>query len=155
MSRLSQFMLGAAGRSPISIVNGFEAGGKSIVCNYLSSATKEILSGVLTAGTYKELLSVSGAGVISLLCGVTLDTTSRTLGLKLVVDGITAFDAVSETITTTLKGIPIVGFFPGATISATYKQISFIPFHSSFAVSLKSSLTETDKLKMHIIYHLV
>ena len=32
---------------------------------------------------------------------------------------------------------------------------SFLPFHSSFAVSLKSSLTETDKLKMHVIYHLV
>jgi hypothetical protein len=155
MSKLSQFMLGAAGRSPISIVNGFESGGKSVVCNYLSSATKEILSGALTAGTYKELLSVTGAGVISLLCGVTVDSTSRTLGLKLVVDGATVFDAVSDTIAAVAKGIPIVGFFPGATASGTYRFISFLPFHSSFAVSLKSSLTETDKLKMHIIYHLV
>jgi hypothetical protein len=155
MSKLSQFVLGAAGRSPTSIVNAFSSGGVSAVIAYLANFAKGILSGAMTANTYKELLSVTGAGVITSLTGIVLDATSRTLGLKLVVDGITVFDAVTDTVTTINKGITIAGFVQGATISATFAMTPFIPFHSSFAVSLKSSLTETDKMKLLINYHLV
>ena len=62
---------------------------------YLDPSPQSVLTGALTAGTYKEILSVTGAGVISLCAGFTADKTTRTVGLKLVVDGITVFDAVS------------------------------------------------------------
>jgi len=155
MSKLSQFVLGAAGRSPTSIVNGFSAGGVSMATQYLDAFAKIILSGALVAGTYKELLSVTGAGVLSLCAGFTADTTTRTVGLKLVIDGETVFDAVTGNISIASVGIPVVGWFPGATVSATRGMELFVPFHSSLAISLKSSLNETDKLKLAVLYRLV
>ena len=47
------------------------------------------LSGALTAATYAELLSVETPGWLRLAGVYTIDSTSRTIGLKIVIDGFT------------------------------------------------------------------
>jgi len=97
------------------------------------------LSGALTANVYKELYSYTGAGRVGLLQVATTDTTSRTVGLKVVIDGTTFYDEVSAATTTSSAGCPLIGSGGGYDTQ---------PFYKSISISVKSSLSETDKLKL-------
>lgn len=105
---------------------------------------KHLLSGALTADTYKTLVTISTRGWLR-LCGVyRLDATSRTLGLKIVMDGTTVIDDVDAA--ATLNGL---GWF-GVGIHDDTFGISqeYIRFNSSLSLQVKSSLSETDKVAL-------
>jgi len=153
MSNLSQFVGGVESRSPTAIVNAFSdspftpQGVKVDLC-------KEILSGALTATTLATVLSVTGAGVIGVVAIVPVDSTSRTIRLQVVIDGVTVFDSTSTTMATTFQGAYAIG---SVSTASTYSWAcdEQIPFNSSFVVKVASSLTETDKVKIGVRYRTV
>lgn len=110
-------------------------------------AGTNILSGALTATVYKELVSLATSGILR-LCGVKVaDTTSRTIGLKVVIDGVTVFDETSPAITLNNSGILAVGHTTGggggnSTVFESFK------FNKTLSLQIKSSLTETDKVTL-------
>jgi len=107
-------------------------------------------SGALTADTYKELVSLQTSGWIR-LCGVqTLDSTSRTIGLKIVIDGVTVFDETSAVITLSNRGFYAVGFAvsTSALVSAAYESFRF---NKSLSILVKSSLSESDNVALRYL----
>lgn len=152
MSNLAQF-LGFA-RSPVSIVNRFSAGSVApvLITNTTNSGLKSYASGALTANTLATatgLGQVTGSGKIKFLSFATADTTARTLRLKLTIDGTSVFDATSSSTTTNSAGIHAVGFTDG---SGTPFQVDGIYYNSSFKVEIASSLSETDKCNVFLVY---
>lgn len=153
MSNLSQFVGGVESRSPATIINGFSdspftpASVKTDLC-------KEILSGALTATTLATVLSVTGAGVVGVLSILPVDTTSRTIRLQVVIDGVTVFDSTSTTVTSSTQGAYAIGSV-STTNTYSWACDAQIPFNSSFVVKVASSLTETDKVKIGVRYRTV
>lgn len=150
MSVLSQFLGGL--RPPKSIVNYFSAG--SMQAENLGPTAeavhKKYLSGAVTANTYKEILAISGSGIVDLAAVAAEDATSRTVGIKVVIDGITAFDAISGTVAGTNVGIIAIGhWFPVSTYSVLPDPICF---NVSLSISIKSSISETDKISLRCNY---
>lgn len=150
MSTLSQFSGGAATRS---IVNAFSSGGVSSAGNLNAgtsgNASREVLSGALTANTLKDLLSVSGSGQVPYLSAYSKDATSRTIRMVVIVDGTTVFDATSNAIAGTNNGILAAGYVGSSNAGTPSHPIRF---NSSLLVRVASSLTETDKVA--IAYYL-
>ena len=142
MSTLSQFMGGA--RATKSIVNGFSSSGWTPVLVSVSGG-RNLLSGALTAATLKTLLSVSGAGEAASLALTGVDSSARTLRLRVVVDGVPVFDSTSTSASTAGTGCLI-----GAGVGSTNVVFngSSIRFLTSLEVQVASSLTETDKLQL-------
>ena len=106
---------------------------------------KYALSGALTSNTYKELFSVSsGGGVLHMAALGVVDTTNRTVGLKVLVDGNTVLDAAKL-----MAGIADAGYgvgvFSSTGLYAASSLVS-IPFKTSVSLQIKSSLSETDKV---------
>ena len=132
------------------ITNYFSAGGTfgnfdlTLLRNF-----KSILSGAVTAAVYKEVLSVTGAGVISLAMGYSIDATDRTIGLKIVIDGVTVFDAVTTSFAAVGRNIQAIGLIGETSLSPVLEPMVFT---SSLSISLKSSLSETDKIALATIY---
>lgn len=151
MSTMSQLYGGGAG--PVSaIVNYFSSGGTSTpasISSVVNQNAKELLSGALTAGTLKSLLSKTGRGRLNLLTGYTKDSTSRTLRMQVIVDGVTVFDATSDAITNVGSGVVPVGVVTAATGALEMQPIDY---QASFEVKVASSLTETDKVAIGISY---
>ena len=143
-------------RSCTSIVNEFSAGGTALEgADAIGYVGLQVLSGELTAATYKEMLSVTGAGMIDLAGVQAVNATSRTLGLKIIIDGVTVFDAVSAACTTT----GAVQWALGRNTmlnGASWTTASDIPayFSKSLSISIKSSLNETNKVKVIYKYYL-
>lgn len=116
---------------------------------------KSTLSGALTANTAKTMINITGsAGEMGWLSLYNNDTTSRTVRVRVTVDGVTspyAFDSITTPFTTSNTGILVIG-----SISST--AISIIPvslkWRSSLLVEIYSSLTETDKLTLQYYYTL-
>ena len=142
MSSIFQFMGGA--RATKSIVNGFSSNGWTPVAVSVSGG-RTLLSGALTAATLKTLLSVSGAGEASSLALTCLDNSNRTLRLRVLVDGVTAFDSTSANVSASGLGC-VIGFGVGG--SGVIFNGSPIRFLTSLEVQVASSLTETDKLQL-------
>lgn len=145
-----------------SIVNEFSGGGvKSTLPIFVVAPAaagygicKVALSGALTADTYKELLSISGAGIIDICAAVALDGTTRTIGLKVVIDGVTVFYAVSAAITTAGQGIVAIGITQGYDANFLYTVPQPCVFSASLSISVKSSLSETDLVQLGYNYRL-
>lgn len=151
----SQFIGGR--RPPTSIVNGYSSGGvqsgNSIRSDIAGNSTaKRILSGALTATVYKEILAITGAGDLKLLTAMTVNATARTIGLKVVIDGATVFDAVSSSISASDIGLVAIGH---KTNIASDFSLDSIPFNVSLSVQVKSSLSETDFVAIETSYILV
>lgn len=103
---------------------------------------KNLLSGALTANTYLELVSLSTPGWLR-ICGVyRVDATSRTVGLKIVIDGTTVIDAVDAASGVTDKGWYAIGGGLGTSVIG----LEAIRFNASLSLQIKSSITETDKI---------
>lgn len=144
MSTLSQF----GGNSPTtSIVNFYSSGGvksASDISADSGNSMKEVLSGALTANTLSTILSATGGGEILALKAYAKDTTSRTVRLKVTIDGTSVFDATSSAITNTGVGIIAVGDEAGSIGGGAR-------FNSSLTVEIASSLSETDKVAIGYI----
>lgn len=134
------------------IVNGYSDGGESVLMGSLPQFGKLYLSGALVAGEYLEVLSVVGAGWISHLCVYAVDTTARQIGLKLEVDGVSVFDALSDSISVAATGMIVVGWNTGNVVSGLKHGSGEVPFTTGFKVYLKSTLSETDKVGIRVSY---
>ncbi len=139
MSTLSQFSGGAATRS---IINFCSSGGVSLTnltANASTNIGREVLSGSLTAGVLKTLLTISHGGRVPFLSVYSKNATSRTVRIVVIVDGVTVFDATSSAVTASGSGLWVAGqAISGANASEP------IRFNSSLVVQVASSLTETD-----------
>ena len=145
MSNLSQFFGG--NKPPKALVNSATSG----VAGYTTRYGQSTLAGALTAATLKEVLNVSGSGVVNYVSAFVADTTARTLRVKVIVDGITVADITSGTITMANYGLIAVG--AGVEFNGTGTTIDHLTFNTSLVVQIASSLTETDKITTNIMYH--
>lgn len=140
--------LGNSGNAPTkSVVNAFSSGGASVAGLAASSVTnmaKETLSGALTANTLKTLLTVSTPGQSGYLVAYAKDTTSRTIRLRVTVDGAVVFDATSNAITVVGTGLAVVASGAATAVGSSEP----IRWNSSLVVEVASSITETDKVAM-------
>lgn len=104
------------------------------------------LSGALTAATYKDMISVSGAGVLKFCAVAAVDATSRDISIRVTIDGVIVYEKTMTSIVTVDKGV--VGIGACAAISTTDYAVTFdrIAFNASAVIAIKSSRTETDKL---------
>lgn len=146
MSTLSQF---AGGNKPP----------KSLNMNYVpqtghSSAPTQMQtitywSGALTANTLKNIVTVSGSGVVQFLNFFTGDATSRTVRLQVVIDGVTVIDYTSAAIAANGNGICTIGAY----LFDKLCDLDAVPFLTSLAINIASSLSETDKIAVGIRYY--
>lgn len=128
-------------------VAGFASDGP---VNILTSA-KNTLSGAMTAGVLKTVLSVSGKGKLPLLAVKFIDGTSRTVRVKITIDGGVAFDYTSAAIASAGDFVVIIG---NVGASSYVQEALPITWNSSLLIELADSLTETDKLGAYYKYHL-
>ena len=135
------------GAPTTSIVNYYSSGGVNsgaVLTGGAGTNAKEELSGALTSATLKTLLTVTGGGEVPLLFAHVKDTTSRTLRVRVTVDGTVAFDGTTSAITTANHGLIVVGQI--STTSLVLASPSGIRFNASLVVEVASSVTETDKV---------
>ncbi len=112
---------------------------------------KEVLTGAVTAGVLKTVLNITGsAGRLQFLSLVTASPVSRTLRIKLTLDGVVVFDSTSAATATSPYGIVAVGS-AGANSAVLFQQL---PFYTSLLVEIASSLTETDGTRVGYVYDL-
>ena len=141
---------------PTSILPSKDSAGAIRVISDVSfsPAGTVLLSGALTATVYKELVSLSTPGILR-LCGIVSEyATSRTLGLKVIIDGVVVFDEVSSAITTAREGFFAVGntYFRNQTSTpAATAEFESFGFNSSLSILVKSSITETDKVSLQYL----
>jgi hypothetical protein len=138
-------------KTPSAIVNFYSDGGKKSSSGIAPLDIKQVLSGALDTATYKELVGITGSGVLNFVSVTAQNATSRTIGCKIVMDGVTVFDAVSSAITGADIGILPVGAILGAYVTPLFDSL---PFYSSLSIQVKSSLAETDLVKLYYHYHL-
>lgn len=148
MSSLSQF---GGNHVVTSIVNGDAAGGVQKSLTNASQFSLTTLSGALTANTLATALTLTGRGQLNFAAVAAVDATSRTMRIKVTIDGTSVFDATSATCTTTANGIVAVGHLLYSS-SDTVPVFQPIPYHSSCLVEIASSLSETDKIRSHVNY---
>lgn len=106
--------------------------------------SKKLLSGALTADTYLELVSLSTPGWLRVAGVFRFDATSRSVGLKIVIDGTTVLDAADGA-----AGLLNGGWYGvGGGVTGATLAIEAIRFNSSLSLQIKSSITETDKIAL-------
>jgi hypothetical protein len=150
MSNLSQFM--GAGAPPKSIINYFSDGGTHAGVTQAKTAGKQYLSGNPGADTYNEVLAVSSPGVLDICLACPVDATERTVGLKVVIDGTTVFDAVTDALTSADNGIVAVGIpQPGSWYGVAPQPLSF----NTLSVSVKTSIAENNKAVVTAVYRTI
>lgn len=116
----------------------------------LPNAVKTLASGALTANTLKSLISITGPGRMEYLACYTADATSRTMRIKVTVDGVSAVDVTSGATTDSGGGLYIVGG-----IATTSWQRQVIVWNSTLNVQIATSVaSETDKLSIAYTYTL-
>lgn len=144
MSTLSQF--GGGVKPPTALINYCSDAGSYTTANAPGSySLKRTLSGATTANTLKSVLNITGSGVISFLSAHCADGTSRTVRLKVTLDGVVVFDTTSIALSTAGFGLIAIG-----------DPTAFDPitFNKSLLVEIASSLSETDKLYTNYYYRL-
>lgn len=148
MSYLSQYFGGQ--RATAAIVNAHSSGSPAGLTLNTSQLAKAVLSGALTANTLATVVSITGQGWVPVCAVQQEDTTSRTLRLQVIVDGVTAFDATSAASTTANRAIVAAGSHI-QTSAGNYQLADGHPgirFFASCVIKIASSLTETDKLSV-------
>ena len=151
MSTLSQFSGGE--RTPANLVgaNGTvgTGGGFSTAALELGNV-RRTLSGALTANTYKDLVSVSGAGVLKFLVSETQDATARTMHIKVTLDGV---QVVERSLAAAVSGTGTLAVGSFASNTPVGPIFDALPFKTSMVIAMKSTLGETDKVAAIYNYH--
>ncbi|RTL37165.1 MAG: hypothetical protein EKK53_21585 [Burkholderiales bacterium] len=138
-------------RPTTSIINSHSSGGTSTVSMNAASmaSARAIGSGLMNSGVLSTLLNVtSGAGRVPLLAIGTVDATSRTIRLRVTVDGTVVFDATSSAIAANGNGIFAAGAFASAGVFAPSEPIVFQKSFKVEAAYVSANPTETDKLQL-------
>ena len=136
---------GGGSRPPKSIINAFSTSGFTPVV-VSGSGAKQILSGAVTAATLKTILSLTGQGTIDFLSFASFDVTSRTVRCKVTIDSVVVFDSTSSASTGVTGGLVIGTYISG------YASLNSVNYNSSVLVEIASSLSETDKVGISVIY---
>ena len=151
---------GSAEVIPVSIVNYWSGGGAAPLVlgdgsSYQPLNLKRSLMGVATGGTLYTILNISGAGVLKAFMMVSNNTTSRTLRVKITIDGTVVFDATSAATTTAYAGVIPVGCTDG-NINTAYPKVVLdaIPFASSLLIEAAQSDTSTANTQFWYTYDL-
>lgn len=152
MSNFAQFASGVISRSPATIVGRPTA---AQACTSLSSYVLGTLSGAMTAATYKNVLSVTGAGVLNLAACSTVDATARDIAIKVTIDGTQVVELTAAGVATAGNGLIPVGWYIYDASGASTLTTDQIPFNSSLVIAIRSSLTETDKMNWFAFYRTV
>lgn len=154
MTTLSQFS--SSGRHLASIVNRDSAGStQTIAVDYAGppSGCKAYASSSVAANALQDMLSITGRGVLNFVAAHTNDTTSRTVRLKITVDGTSVFDATSSAITTSGNGVVGIGCVVGAATTPCVVVFQPVRFYASCLVQIASSvLNDTTKITTLIQY---
>lgn len=148
MSYLSQYFGGH--RAAAAIVNNHSSGSPAGITLNATQLAKAVLSGALTANTLATVVSITGQGWMPVCAVQQEDTTSRTLRMQVIVDGVTVFDSTSAAGTTANRAIVAAGSHI-QTSSGNYQLADGQPgirFFASCVVKVASSLSETDKLSV-------
>lgn len=103
----------------------------------------KVASGALTANTLKTLIDRTGAGKINFLTVTAQDTTSRTMRIKITIDGVVVYNVTSAANVTNGGGIIAIGAYGPTAAALVY---GCVEYDTSFKVEIASSLTETNKL---------
>lgn len=139
------------GSSPvISLVNGGAAtiAAASTACTNANALIS--LSGAMTADALKTAYSASGRGRVNFLSIYAADSTSRTIRIKITVNGSEViYDKTSAAISAGGSGVCAVG---AVSSGVTGSPVSFQPvdYTDGILIEFASSLTETDKLTVGI-----
>lgn len=155
MSYITQFASGS--RATKQIVNdksiaGFEWQGAT----NSQPRSKSVASGAMTSATLKTVVSISGsAGILDYFAVRTADSTSRTLRVKITVDGVVVFDFTSAATTTTSDLTSIVSSLAEQGYGAGLEAGGIIlTWNNTLLIEAASSVTETDKFKYYYRYNL-
>lgn len=109
------------------------------------------LSGALTANTWKTVVNLTGIGIAKLANVWQVDTTARSLGIQVTLDGTVVYTNFVAATATNGHGLNAIGATTGNPGSIVFERV---PFSASLKIEIKSSLTETDKLAYLAIYDL-
>ena len=127
-----------------SIVNYYSAGGTStsITADYL----KKVTSGTLGAGEFYTALNLTGGGWATLLAAYSNSATpTHTVRLQVIVDGVTVFDATSDSIATTANKRAVIAIGDPSTAAAEPPAGGqALRWNSSLVVKIASSQAGTD-----------
>lgn len=135
-----------------SIVNFFSSGGtastQSISASYVSNMKEKLYGSAMTANTLYEFYSFTGRGRLNALSAYTIDSTARTIRVKVTIDGTVIYDATSSSISTSGYGVVPVG------VVSNSGALVFQPveWQTSCLIEVATSVTETDKVATGINY---
>jgi len=155
MSTLSQF---AGGIKPPKVLVGANGtiGTGDAFANYAGGTeannVRDTLSGVLTAATYKDIVSVTGSGCVKFLGVHAQDATMRDMYIKLTIDGTQVVERTVLANTVLFAGAVAVGAI-GAPNPGNGYVFENLYFNASMVIAVKSSLSETDKVSAVYNYH--
>lgn len=152
MSDVNQFR---AFRVPNSLLsaNNFTASNQMPLFDYVGGVANygmaSVLSGAVTASTYKTILSITGSGVINFLGARTINSTAKIAALRVTIDGVVVFDGTTTSFAQANRVICALGFLTHVTASGVnYLSYNPVAFNQSFLVEIMSSLTETDQTQL-------
>jgi len=159
MSNIMQFVGGVIGLPPTAIIGSNEtASAGSWAAGFINftgaSNIRSTLSGALTANTYKEILAVTGAGVLNFSAVSAEDSTARSVYMKVLIDGVQVIER-SMSIGAQHQGPVVIGSLIGDGTNISGMTFDQIPYSASLSLQIKSSLTETDKLRAWYHYRTV
>lgn len=138
-----------ATKATTSISNKYTVGATSSNTQITAGITTiSALSGALTANTLKSMVNITGtSGSIPQCALITNDTTSRTVRLKITVDGAYDYDVTSSAIVSTGYGVVAAGSISFG-VAFLLNDGEPIKFKTSCQIWIASSLTETDKITL-------
>lgn len=154
MSGISSTSFNPLGQTPAAIVNSISTTGWAGWPVSVAQARwcKASLSGAMTANTLKTVYSKTGAGVLYIVGMSTVDTTSRTMRMVITLDNqaTPCFDSTSAAITVANTAGFAIGYMD--TNNAYSPAAQPIPFSTSCLIQIASSVTETDKMNVFLLY---
>jgi hypothetical protein len=143
-----------------SIVNRYSSGGVLSTNSLVSTSAVATLTGTVSANTLKTILNVTNSGgYLNLLFITAADTTSRTMRIKITMDGVVVFDAISAACTAAGKGVVAVGSSHrqlATTVPAYEEAVKPLPtrFNTTCKVEIASSVSEVDLTAVYYDYTL-
>ena len=143
-------IVGGGERTPATVVGLLSGGSASntIHVQVGRAALEPALSGALTAGEYKNVVSVASPGRLLVATAYRNSTVSKSVGLRITLDGVVFYDVLDAASTTSGSG-PI-----GAGI-ISLNGFSLSNYHfNTLSVDIKSSVAETNGIRFAILYTL-
>jgi hypothetical protein len=114
-----------------------------------------VSTGSTTAGVYKQMVSVTGSGVLKFAAFLIGTSNSQIFKLRIVLDGVTALEIVTPNANMTSRMIPGVGsvYYDDGTTGIITPTFEDIPFNSSLSIDVSTGNTEGGAGSLSYKYH--